>query len=286
MDGTMNKNLNKLGVFLIAYLLLSMSAFAEEKGRALVPLTSITDYTTGDGWASAVGLKMEYLSVFDGAEQYTLEIKPDVAIQWRSAEQTLFLEWADLDGLELGWRGFIQNNWFMQAGARHETVLPSGDTQAENINGFPHRGSHVLAFVETRHPLVEGWGSWLSGRLSAGPASFGYRGKVALGHRFGRKLDGTGLNVTLYSSFADKKNNNNYFGVTEADATASGLAQSDLQGGYRSTGLNLMYRTSVGVNIQITAQAGVEVYSSNVTKSSIVSDKPETNAAISVLRRF
>ncbi len=280
------KTFSHPAAFIFAYLLLAMSAFAEEKGRPLVPLTSISDYTKGDGWAGAVGLKMEHSSVFDGAEQVALEIKPEVAIQWRSAEHTIFLQWADIDGLELGWRGLIQDNWLMQAGARHETVLPMGDTQAANINGFPHRGSHVIGFVESRHSLAEGWGSWVSGRLSAGPASFGYRGQVALGHRFFHNLDGTGLDIILFSSFADKKNNNNYFGVTAQDSAASGLVQSDLKGGYRSTGLNLMYSNTLTANIQITVQAGIEAYSDNIRESSLVTDTPETSAAISVLRRF
>ena len=286
METTMIKTLNKLGIFLTAYLLLTMNALAEDKGRPLVPLASISDYTHSDGWAGAVGLKVEHSSVFDGSEQVTLEIKPEVAIQWRSAEHTFFLEWADIDGLELGWRGLIKEDWFMQAGARHETVLPKGDTQAANINGFPHRGSHVIGFVESRHSLAGAWGSWVSGRLSAGPASFGYRGQLALGHRFFHNLDGTGLDITLFSSFADKKNNNNYFGVSALDSAASGLVQSDLKGGYRSTGLNFVVSNTLTANIQITAQAGIEVYSDNIRKSSLVTDSPETSAAISVLRRF
>ncbi len=286
MDSVTIKKINSLAVFLMANFLLPTNSFAEDKGRPLVPLTSISDYTHSDGWAGAVGLRMEHSSVFNGSEQVTLEIKPEVAIQWRSAKHAMFLQWADIDGLELGWRALIKEDWFMQAGARHETVLPMGDTQAANINGFPHRGSHVIGFVESRHSLAGAWGSWVSGRLSAGPASFGYRGQLALGHRFFHNLDGTGLDITLFSSFADKKNNNNYFGVSALDSAASGLVQSDLKGGYRSTGLNFVVSNTLTANIQITAQAGIEVYSDNIRKSSLVTDSPETSAAISVLRRF
>ncbi len=281
----MIKIISNSAVFIVASTLLFISAFAQGKGQPLVPLASIADHTHGDGWARAVGLKMESLSVYDGAEEYVLEIKPDVAIQWRSGENILFLEWADIDGLELGWRGLIQNNWFMQVGARHETVLPTGDTQAANINGFPHRGSHVIGFFESRHSLTGDWRNWVLARLSAGPASFGYRGLMALGHRFGERINGTGVDVSIYSSIADKKNLNNYFGVTESDALASGLESSDLSGGYRSTGLNVIYRKNLVRTMQVSAQAGVEIYSDNIKQSSIVSDSPETKASISILWR-
>ncbi len=282
----MTKNVSNLIILLVAQILVSANSFAEPKGLALIPLPSIADYTSGDGWASAVGLKMAHSSVYDGADTYALEINPEFAIQWRSAEHVFFLDAANIDGLELGWRALMQNDWFMQAGVRHETVLPAGDTLAANINNFPHRGSHVIAFLESRHAIGRGWRNWVSGRLSAGPASFGYRGLMAVGHSFAGKLDGTGIVVVLFSSVADKKNINNYFGITQSDAAASGLAQADLSGGYRSTRLKLTYRKNLMDNMQITIQAGLEIYSDNIKKSAIVRDTSETSAAISALWRF
>ncbi len=273
-------------VFVFTFMLLSMRSFAVDNTLPILPLPSLADYTSSDGWAGAVGLKLEYLSVYNGAEKYKVDIKPDVAIQWRSNKQAIFLEWADIDGAQFGWRGLIQQKWFMQAGVRHETVLPTTDTQAANLNGFPHRGSHVIAFVESKHAMGAGWRNWVSGRFSAGPDSFGYRGQISVGHRFTPQIDGTGLDMILFSSFADKKNVNNYFGVSNSDSVASGLAQSDLKGGLRSTGVNLVFRKELTANTQITAQAGLEIYSHNIRKSSIVSDTPESNTALSVLWLF
>lgn len=79
---------------------------------------------------------------------------------------------------------------------------------------------------------------------------------------------------------------NNYFGITASDSTASGLAQATLSGGYRSMGLKLFYRKDIMANIQIAAPAGVELYSNNNRKSSIVSENPETSAELSILWRF
>jgi len=108
---------------IIIFLCLPISSIADDIHRPLVPLSSILDYSKGDGWSGSVGLKTQYQPVFDGAGTYVLEIKPDIIIQWRSAKQTVFLEISDIDGAEIGWRGLLQDNWLMQAGLRHETVL-------------------------------------------------------------------------------------------------------------------------------------------------------------------
>ncbi|NRB42382.1 MAG: MipA/OmpV family protein [Pseudomonadales bacterium] len=163
-------------------------------------------------------------------------------------------------------------------------TVATGRSVAENC--FRYAQQHVLGFIETRHALGEGWRNWVSGRFSAGAASFGYRGLISVGHRFGEKSDGTGLEMLLFSSFADENNMNNYFGVTDADAAASGLAQTDLEGGYRSSGINVIYRNNITASIQIAAQAGVEIYSHAIRQSSIVSDTPDTHAALSALWRF
>ena len=282
----MFKHLSYFVVSTIFCIFLSNRSFAEEQSLPLIPLPSVTGYALGDGWAGAFGLKVESSPVYHGSEENIVEVKLEGAVQWRRGAHSIFLEGSDIDGLELGWRGLVQLDWFMQAGAKHETVLPSGDTTTAGIKDFPHRGSHIFGFLESKYSLGADWRSWVSGRISVGPASFGYRGLIEVGHRFGHKLDGSGIEISFYSSFADDVNLNNYFGITASDTVASGIEQTDLDGGYRSTGLNLIYRKTIIDNIQMTLDAGVEIYSHNIKESALVSDSPEASIATSVLWVF
>lgn len=273
-------------VLAASLLMVSMQGLAETNKQPLVPLASISDYALGDGWSGIYGIKLESLPAYAGAKKYTLEIKPEVAIQWRQGEYSVFLEGSGINGIELGWRGLLQPNWLAQTGLRHETVLPSGDTEAADIDNFPHRGSHILVFFENHYALSNDWKSWLGSRIEAGPDSFGYRAKISVGHGLVQKGDGAGIDMVLFSSFGDKKNLNNYFGVSEEDAAASGLQVSELKGGYRSSGLNLIYRTSLKSGKQIKLQAGIEAYSDEVKKSALVTDDIETRVALSYLWRY
>ena len=267
-------------------LMASVSVLAEAKIQPMIPIASISDYAQADGWSGIYGVKIESLPVYAGAGENTLEIKPEVAIQWRQGKQSVFLEGSDINGVELGWRRLFKTHWLLQFGLRHETVLPSGDTQAADINDFPHRGSHILAFYENHYALGRDWKNWLASRVEMGPDSFGYRAKVSVGHGLVQREDGNSIDLILFSTFSDQKNLNNYFGITAEDATASGLAQNDLKGGYRSSGFNFIYRTDFDNDMKVKLQAGIEAYSDEVKKSDLVADDIETRVALSFLWRY
>lgn len=73
-----------------------------------------------------------------------------------------------------------------------------------------------------RRALDDEWRNWLAARVLAGESDFGA------------------------------------LGVSAADAAASGLARTDLDGGYRSTGVQLVHRRRLGGSLQVIAQAGSE----------------------------
>jgi outer membrane scaffolding protein for murein synthesis (MipA/OmpV family) len=79
---------------------------------------------------------------------------------------------------------------------------------------------------------------------------------------------------------------NNFFGVSDTDAALSGLESIDLEGGYRSTGLSLIYRENISENMQVVASTGVESYSRDIDKSELVTDALETNSELSLLWMF
>ena len=119
-----------------------------------------------------------------------------------------------------------------------------------------------------------------------GSNQYGWQTRVEAGHSFGRKLNNIGIEVILFSTFGSEDNLNNYFGVSEFDSTESGLKAINLEGGYRSSGVDIIYRESMSMNIQITAKAGIELYGREIEKSDLVGDSLETKLAVSIVWVF
>lgn len=249
--------------------------------RAIVPLPSVLDFTAGGGWGIALGIGLEYESAYDGSDEYELEFSPAGAIQWRSGRHMAFFE-----GTELGWRGVIEDRWLLQAGARYEDGLDPSDSEDGALDGLPERDSHIAGFFEARYALDSGWRNWVAGRVLAGESDFGALGVLAAGHRFGDSMQGLGTEAYVFSTFGDQAFVEKDFGVSAADSAASGLAQTDLDGGYRSTGLQLVHRQRLTDNLQLIAQAGVEFYNSQIADSPIARDDFEAEVSLALVWVF
>jgi outer membrane scaffolding protein for murein synthesis (MipA/OmpV family) len=61
---------------------------------------------------------------------------------------------------------------------------------------------------------------------------------------------------------------------------------TDLDGGWRSVGLNLIDRRYLTKHIQIIAQGGVELYSSDIQESPIAREDYEIELGISAVYQF
>ena len=249
--------------------------------RALVPLPSVFDFTRGGGWGVALGLGVEYEAAYDGSDEYELEFDPAGAIQWRSGDHMLFFE-----GTELGWRGVFDENWLLQAGLRYEDGLDPSDSEDGALDGIAKRDSHLTGFVEVRRALGSEWRNWIGGRVLAGESDFGALGVLAAGHRFGDGLDGMGTEVYVFSTFGDSAFINKDFGVTAADAASSGLAETKLSSGYRSTGFQVVHRRRFTEHLQLIAQAGAELYNSEIGDSPIALDDFEGELSVALVWQF
>jgi outer membrane protein len=281
------KNIFCKTLVITTFLFSSLVYSLTNKGVPLpVNLPSVIDYTSVDGWSGAVGLKMEYSPFYKGSDHYTLEIKPEGAVQWRSGKHIYYWENFDLNNTELGWRRAVASHLLIEAGVKHETVIPSGRSESSGIVGLPHRGSHVFGFIDVKNSINSNWRNWVSGRLSVGSSLYGWLGELSAGHNFGKGTDNTGVELLVFSTFGSKSHLNNFFGISETDSTLSGLKIIDLDSGYRSTGLMLVYRENIFENMQIKASTSMEFYSSNIEKSELVSGPLETGAEISMLWKF
>jgi outer membrane scaffolding protein for murein synthesis (MipA/OmpV family) len=254
-------------------------ATAEEE--ALVPLPSVLDFTGGDGWGIALGLGVEYESAYDGSDEYELGIEPAGAVQWRSGNHLLFWE-----GLELGWRGRLDREWLLQANLRWEGGREASDSDEGYLDGLEDRDDELVGVLEARYGLGRDWRGWVGGRVMGGSSDFGLLGVLAAGYRFGEQLDGTGTELLAFSTFGSSTFINKDFGVTASESAASGLAETDLDGGYRSSGLTLLHRRWLLPDLQLIAQAGVELYSSAISDSPIARESYEGELALSLVYRF
>lgn len=275
-------NRSVLPFFCLAALTTGQYARADESESALVPLPSVADFTRGGGWGVALGAGIEYEAEYDGSDEYSVEADPAGAVQWQRGEQMLFWE-----GFELGWRGRLAEVWLLQAGLRYEDGLEPDDSEEGFLDGLPERDSHLVGFAEVRRGVGGDWRNWIAARVLGGESDFGLLGVLAVGHVFGDvRPDGTGTEIYGFITVADSAFINKDFGVSEADSAASGLDTIDLDGGYRSAGVNLIHRRNLGKRLQLVAAAEYELYSDDIADSPIARDDFEYGLELSLVWRF
>ena len=137
-------------------------AIASEKA-ALVPLPSIPDFTRDGGWGLALGLGVEYESAYDGSDEYDLEFDPAGAVQWRTGNHMVYVE-----GLQLGWRGLLGEDWLVQSGLRYEGGLEPDDSDEGRLDGLEERDSHIAGFLEVRRSIGDDFRNWVGGFVPPG----------------------------------------------------------------------------------------------------------------------
>lgn len=259
-------------------------ASAQEPGKnyeALVPLPSVLDFTRGGGWGFALGASVGYEAAYDGSDKYEVELSPAGAVHWRKDNHLVFWE-----GSELGWRARLDNVWLVQAGVRYEYGLEPDDSEDGVLDGIEERDAYVVGFLEARRSIGDDWRNWVAGRAMGGESGFGWLGVLAAGHRFGNQRDGSGTEIYAFSTFGTDNFINKDFGVTAADSAASGLAETDIDGGYRSTGIALIHRHYLTEHIHLIAAAEAELYSSDIGDSPIARNDYEGEVEVSVVWHF
>ncbi len=265
----------------IALLLPGLLAAREADPSPLLPLPSVPDFTRGGGWGLALGVGAEYEAAYDGSDEYEFEVEPAGAVQWRDGRNMFFWE-----GTELGWRGRIRDPLLLQAGARYESGLEPDDSEAGHLDGLPERDRHVVGFLEARHALDPDWRTWVGARVMGGESGFGWLGVLAFGLRLDDRRDGLGTELYTYATFGDAAFINKDFGVSAADAAASGLSADELDGGYRSAGVNLIHRRELTASLQLMAAAEAEVYNGQIADSPIARDGHEAGVELSLVWVF
>lgn len=258
---------------------LSQSAYSQTEREVMVPLPSIYDFTDGDGWGFGLGIGVEYESAYEGSDEF--EVEPDLAggIQRRNGNNMYFFA-----GEALGWRGLRNDTWLLQATLAFEEGREENDSDDGHLDGLGDTDETTEVVFEVRKSLTTDWRYWLDGRLVAGED-----GKFLLlggGYRFGNQNDGSGSEIGVGITFQDDDYANRYFGITADQSLASGLAETSLDGGYRSFGINYNYKHYLSKNWQLFGEAFYEHYGSEIRKSPIARSDYEAEVGIGIIYVF
>jgi MipA family protein len=256
------------------------SAHAEEKAP-LFPLPFTPDFTRGGGWGFALGLGVEYENAYAGSDEYEFEVDPVLAIQWRTGNH--LFSW---EGLELSWTTRQKDQWYFQVDLGLDGEREAGDSDDGRLDGLDERDDEFTVTGEVRYAFDAQWRNYVGTRISVGDSDFGTLGFLLAGHRFGSRQDGGGTEAILYAKFGDSNHLNREFGVSPSEANNSVLAETDLDGGHRSTGLRIVDRRFVSKHIQIVSGLEFEYYSSDVRDSPIAREDFAAEVELAMVYHF
>ncbi len=274
------KKLIVLGTALVMHSMLLPAASAQETRTALVPLPSIDDFSRGkDGWSFALGAGIEYETAYEGSDEFGLELEPAGGLQWRRGNDVFY--WV---GEAIGWRGLRADTWLFEALIGFDEGRAESDSKKGYLDGLGDSDEGFELVLQTRRAFDADWRYWLVGRLVTG--GDGNLGLFGVGRRFGDKFDGSGSEVNIVAVFHDSKYANKDFGITAEQSAASGLAATNMSGGYRSVGINYNYRHYINKNWQIYGEALYEHFSSAVRKSPIARGDFEAEVGIGFIYVF
>lgn len=259
---------------------ISQPVFAQDEKTALVPLPSVGDFTLGEnGWAFALGAGIEYESAYEGSDEFGFELEPAGAIQWRNDDDIFYFA-----GEALGWRGLRADVWLFEATLGFNEGRAESDSDDGRLNGLGETEEGTEFVLQARRALDSDWRYWVDGRVVTGDT--GNVGILGVGTRLGEQTDGSGHEISAVVVFHDSDQANNDFGITPAQATASGLAQTNLSGGLRSVALHYNYRHYVNNNWQIYVEGLYEQYSSDVSDSPITRNDYEAELGVGFIYIF
>ncbi|MBP6626334.1 MAG: MipA/OmpV family protein [Arenimonas sp.] len=275
--------MNRFSALLLTLAMLGLhhqAALAQDGKTALVPLPSVDDFTRGeDGWGAGLGLGIEYESAYEGSDEFGFEVDPAGAVQWRRGDDVFY--WA---GQALGWRGLRADAWLLEAAVALEEGREEGDSDDGRLDGLGNADDEVELVLQARRALDADWRYWLVGRVVTGEN--GNLGLFGMGYRFGDRNDGSGSEINFVGVFHDSDYANRGFGVTAEQSAASGLDETRLSSGFRSLGVNYVYRHHINDKWQVFGEALYEHYSSDVRDSPIARNNYEAEVSIGVLYVF
>lgn len=221
-------------------------------------------------YSATAGLGVAYSAEYEGSNDGELRVVPIASVGWEmdkiklknekaievgllSAELSLF------DGLDVGLVRLYrpEGMYRVNAGVVYSGGRDEDDNEA--LRGLGDVNGHVLGKIAFTF-AQEGVG-WNAGAVISQDVSDETEATMldlAVGYTFGLS-ETVSLSTQASANFADDDYMQSYFGISQQQATRSGYARYDAEGGLKSVGLQ------VGLNWGITEEIGFGV-SANYTK--------------------
>jgi outer membrane scaffolding protein for murein synthesis (MipA/OmpV family) len=275
------RKLKLITTIVTAMIALNLTAAHAEEEAPLFPLPFTPDFTRGSGWGFALGLGVEYETAYAGSDEYEFELDPAGAIQWRKGNHLFSGE-----GLELSWTTRQKDRWYIQVDLGLDGEREEDDSDDGRLDGLDERDDEFTGTGEVRYAFDGEWRNYVGTRISVGDSDFGTKGFIFVGHRFGDRQDGGGTELFFYATLADSDHLNREFGVSAPEAVTSGLQETDLDSGYRSSGLRVVDRRFVNEHIQIVSGLEFEYYSNDVQDSPIAREDFTAEVELALLYQF
>lgn len=275
------KKLMLITTIVTAMTALSLTAVHAAGEDPLFPLPFSPDFTRGSGWGVALGLGIEYETAYAGSDEYELELDPALAIQWRNGNH--LFSW---EGLELSWTTRQNDRWYIQVDLGLDGEREADDSDDGRLDGLDERDDEFSVTGEVRYSFDGEWRNYVGTRISVGDSDFGKKAFIFAGHRFGDRQDGGGTECFLYATFGDSNFLNWEFGISPGESITSGLAATDLDAGYRSSGLRIVDRRIASEHIQIVSGLEFEYYSSDVQDSPLAREDFAAEVELAMLYHF
>jgi outer membrane scaffolding protein for murein synthesis (MipA/OmpV family) len=256
------------------------TAIGDDSRTALAPLPSVADFTGGeDGWGFGLGLSVEYESAYEGSDEFEVEVDPAGEVQWRNGENLYYFA-----GEALGWRGLRSETWLFDVAVAFDEGREESDSEDGRLDGLGDADESTELVLQARRAFDADWRYWLDGRLTT--SSDGSLAILGVGRRFGKQADGTGSDLSIVLVYHDSDYANRDFGIDAEQSANSGLDETDLDGGFRSIGLNYTFRYYLDEKWQVFGEALYEGYSSDVRDSPIARRDYEAEVGIGVIYVF
>ena len=200
-------------------------------------------------------------------------------MQWRRGNDIVYFA-----GEALGWRGLRADKWLFDAAVAFDEGREEGDSDDGRLDGLGDSEEGTEFVLQVRRAFDADWRYWLDGRVVTGDS--GLLGLFGMGRRFGDRSDGSGSEIGIVAVYHDSDRANRDFGVNAAQSMASGLAETNLSGGFRSVGINYTYRSIINANWQIFGEVLYEHFSSDVRRSPIAREDFEAEVGIGFIYMF
>ena len=260
---------------------LHLTAAHAEEVAPLFPLPFTPDYTRGSGWGVALGLGVEFETAYPGSDEYGFEVDPTGSVQWRTGDHLFAWE-----GLELSWTTRQMDQVYIQVDLGFDGEREASDSDDGRLDGLEEKDDEFTGTLDLRYGFTGEWRNYVGTRISAGDSDFGTLGFLFLGHRLSSRQDGGGTEIFLYSKFADSDNLNREFGVSTSAAVTSGYDATELDSGYRSSGVRVVDRRFASEHIEIVSGFEFEYYGSDVQDSPIAREDFALEVELAMLYQF